>query len=124
MPMEHMAKMAMPHTGKMPVPLSEGSHMNEEQLAAEMFPQLEAVAVMRDLAWVTRVEIVVGSMHGVSAKELAEEFEHVFADTSFDDAVVEIVIVQPHEEIKAPGRDNMMIANGWELLITKMEGRK
>lgn len=102
----------------------EGSRVNEEQLAAEMFPELEAVAVMRDLAWVTRVEIIVGSMHGVSAKELAEEFERVFADTNFDDAVVEIVIVQPQQEIKAPGRDDMMIANGWELLITKMEGRK
>ena len=107
----------------MPVPLSEGSHVNEQRLAAEMFPELEAVAVMRDLAWVTRVAIVVGSMYGVSAEGLAEEFERVFVDTSFDDAAVEIVIVQPQEEIKAPGRDDMMIANGWELLITKMEGR-
>ncbi len=98
--------------------------MNEQRLAAEMFPELEAVATMRGLTWVTRVEIVVGSMHGVSAKGLAEEFERVFWDTSFDDAVVEIVIVQPQEEIKAPGRDDTMTTNGWELLVTKMEGRK
>ena len=98
--------------------------MNEQRLAAEMFPELEAVAVMRDLTWVTRVTMIVGSMHGVSAKGLAEEFERVFEETNFDDAVVEIVIVQPQEEIKAPGRDDMMTANGWELLIAKMEGKK
>jgi Zn finger protein HypA/HybF involved in hydrogenase expression len=102
----------------------EGSHVNERRLAEEMFPELEAVAVMRGLTWVTRVEMIVGLMHGVSAEGLAEEFERVFEDTNFDDAIIEIVIVQPQEEIKAPGRDDMMIANGWELLITKMEGRK
>jgi Zn finger protein HypA/HybF involved in hydrogenase expression len=98
--------------------------MNEQQLAADLFAQLKAVAVMRDLTWVTRVEMIVGSMHGVLAKGLAEEFERVFKDTNFEDARVEIVIVRPQEEIQAPGRDEIMTTNGWELLIAKMEGRK
>ena len=98
--------------------------MNEQRLAAEMLPELEVIAGMRGLTWVTRVTLIVGSMHGVSATSLAEEFERVFADTNFDDARVEIVIVQPQEEIKAPGRADTMTTNGWELLISKMEGRK
>ena len=98
--------------------------MNEQQLAADLFAQLKAVAEMRDLTWITRVEMIVGSMHGVSAKGLADEFERVFEGTNFEDARVELVIVQPQEEIQAPGRDDTMTTNGWELLIAKMEGRK
>jgi Zn finger protein HypA/HybF involved in hydrogenase expression len=89
-----------------------------------MLPELQVIASRMGFAWVTRVELIVGSIHGVPADGLAEEFENAFECTSFEGAVVEVVIVRPQEEIKSPGRDDTMTTTGWEMLVRKMEGKK
>ena len=89
-----------------------------------MFPELQAIASRMGLAWITRLELIIGAMHEVAAEELARQFEACFEGTSFEDARVEIVIVQPDQTISAPGRSDTLTATGWEILIRKMEGRQ
>ncbi len=67
-----------------------------------MFPELQAIASRMGLAWITRLELIIGAMHEVAAEELARQFEACFEGTSFEDARVEIVIVQPDQTISAP----------------------
>ena len=98
--------------------------MRQNDLARGMFAQLQSIAGINGLTWITHVELVVGTKHGVSAEGLADDFEGAFEGTNFEGAEVEIRIVGPMEEIKSPGRDEMMTTNGWELLITKLDGRR
>jgi Zn finger protein HypA/HybF involved in hydrogenase expression len=98
--------------------------MDERTLAADMLSQLQAIAGRSGYTWITRVEMVVGSLHGAAAETLVESLEDVFEGTQFEGAIVEVTLVGPQEEIKAPGRDDMMTTSGWELLITRIEGRK
>lgn len=98
--------------------------MHEHALARELWPQVRSIAASSGFARVTYVEMIVGLLHGVSADFLARSFEHAFQGSSFEGADVEITIVAPGEEFRAPGRSDTQIANGWELLIVRIEGDK
>ena len=95
--------------------------MHEHGLARELWPQLKALADEKQLTKVTRVEMIVGMLHGVSADFLAHSFEHAFEGTSFEGAVTEITVVDPGDSIPAEGGTSAT-ATGWELMITRMEG--
>jgi len=98
--------------------------MHEHGLARDLWPQLRKIAERSGFVQVTRIDMIVGSLHGVAADFLAHSFEHAFAGSSFAGARVEITIADPGQEFRAPGRSDRMTANGWELLITRIEGQK
>ena len=98
--------------------------MHEHGLAKELFPQIKQIAANGGFLKVTRVDLTVGSLHGVSAELLEHSFEHAFAGTRFEGAAVNVTAVDPGDEFRAPGRSDQMRANGWELLITRIEGDK
>ena len=96
--------------------------MHEHGLARDLWPQLEQIATTKGFATVTRVEMVVGMLHGVTGEFLSHSFEHVFEGTSFAGAAVAIRVVDPGEEFAPPNQDEPVTANGWELFVTGMEG--
>jgi len=98
--------------------------MHEHGLAKELLPQIERIAASRGFVKVTRVEMIVGSLHGVKADFLAHSFEHAFESGPFEGAEVAIRLVEPGESFTPSGADEPMTANGWELLITGIEGEK
>ncbi|MFW6132257.1 MAG: hydrogenase/urease maturation nickel metallochaperone HypA [Planctomycetota bacterium] len=101
--------------------------MHEHGLAKELWPQVRQVAENQGFRRVTRIEMTVGALHGVSADFLAHSFEHAFeADDSgrFADAAVDVATVEPGQTLTAPGADEPQTANGWELMITRIEGDK
>ncbi len=98
--------------------------MHEHGLAKELWPQLKAIAERGGFVKITRVDMMVGALHAVSADFLAHSFEHAFEGTNFQDAAMNIVVVDPGEEYSAPGRSDTAKANGWELLISRIEGDK
>jgi len=96
--------------------------MHEHSLAKEIWPQLQQIAASKGLVRVTCVEMTVGMLHGVSADFLEHSLGHAFEGTGFEGAVVNITVVDPGQEYDLPGTDDPQTANGWELLISKMEG--
>jgi hypothetical protein len=98
--------------------------MHEHGLARELWPQLKQVADRAGFERVTRVEMIVGSLHGVSADFLAHSFEHAFEGTNFEGAEIQIDLVDPGDQVDAPGRSDTMVANGFDLVIKRIEGRK
>ena len=98
--------------------------MHEHGLAKELWPQMKALAEERGFKTVSRVEMVVGSLHGVTSDFLAHSFEHAFEGTNFEGAPVEITLVDPAESFTPAGAEKPMVANGWELMITAIEGEK
>jgi len=96
--------------------------MHEHSLAKEIWPQLRQIAENKGLVCVTRVEMTVGMLHGVSADFLAHSLGHAFEGTGFAGAVVNVTVVDPGRQYDLPGADEPQTANGWELLISKMEG--
>jgi Zn finger protein HypA/HybF involved in hydrogenase expression len=98
--------------------------MHEHGLAKELWPQLQAIAETKGLRRVVYVEMIVGMLHGVTADTLEHSFGHAFAGSSFDGADVEIRVVDPGEEYVSPGTDEKVAANGWELLIVRLEGQE
>jgi len=96
--------------------------MHEHGLAKDFWPQLKGIAEINALSKVTRLEMIVGMLHGVSGEVLSHSFEHVFEGTIFEGAAVQITVVDPGQEFTPPGADESMTANGWELLVTRMEG--
>ena len=95
--------------------------MHEHGLAKELWPQLQQIARQKGLTRVRRLEMIVGLLHGVSADFLAHSFEHAFEGSSFEGARVEITIVEPGQEFVV--RDGQAAtANGWEILVTVIEG--
>ena len=98
--------------------------MHEHGLAKELWPQLQKIAESQEFARVTSIEMIVGSLHGVSADFLAHSFEHAFEGSNFEGATVQITIVDPDDEYAVPPADEQAVATGWELLVTRIEGDK
>ena len=96
--------------------------MHEHSLARELWPQLKQIAEAKGLARVTRVEMVVGMLHGVSGEFLEHSFQHAFQGTSFEGAEMAITVVEPGQTMSVGGENTT--ANGWELLITRIEGEQ
>ena len=96
--------------------------MHEHGLAKELFPQMLKIAEDGGFVKVTRVEMVVGSLHGATGEFLAHSFEHAFDGTDFEGAKVDIRIVDPGERFTPSGAAESTTANGWELAITRIEG--
>jgi Zn finger protein HypA/HybF involved in hydrogenase expression len=97
--------------------------MHEHGLAKELWPQLRRLAKEKGLSRVTRVEMVIGTLHGVSGDFLAHSFEHAFEGSGFAGAEVRITIVDPGQDIRLPGAARSRTASGWELMVTGMEGQ-
>ena len=98
--------------------------MHEHGLAKELFPQLQNIAKNEGFERVTRIDMIVGTLHGVSPDFLAHSFEHAFEGTNFEGAVVHIQTVDPQEEFTPPNSDQPTVAHGWELLINRIEGEQ
>jgi len=98
--------------------------MHEHGLAKELWPQVKKIADDGGFLKVTRVEMTVGMLHGVSADFLAHSFDHAYEGTYFEGATTDIRIVEPGERFTPPGETAERTADGWELLITKIEGEK
>ena len=98
--------------------------MHEHGLAKDLWPQLRQIAENSGFLTVTRVDMTVGSLHGVSAEFLAHSFQHAFEGSMFDGAAVNITIIDPGCDFRPPGRSDHTIATGWEILITRLEGEK
>ena len=96
--------------------------MHEHQLTRELFPQMEQIAETRGFVKVTRMEMTVGSLHGVSGEFLEHSFQHAFEKTSFEGAEMRVTVVDPADKFSAPGQPEELTATGWELLITLIEG--
>ena len=96
--------------------------MHEHGLAKELWPQLQGIAEINGLARVRRIDMIVGMLHGVSAELLAHSFEHAFEGTNFAGTKMEIAVVEPGQEYACPGASEPSTANGWELLIIRIEG--
>ena len=99
--------------------------MHEHGLAKELWPQMQQAARSSGFAKVTRVDMIVGGLHGVSADFLAHSLrEHAFGGTIFEGAELNIALVDPAEELAVPGQPGRLTASGWELMITRIEGDK
>lgn len=96
--------------------------MHESGLARELWPQLQQIAETRGIERVTRVEMIVGMLHGVSEEMLVHSFEHAFEGTNFQGARLEISVVEPGESFRPPGNSQRQTATGWELLVVRLEG--
>jgi len=98
--------------------------MHEHGFAKGLWPQLQRIAHRGGFRRVTRVDMTVGVLHGVSAEFLRHSFEHAFEGSNFEGATMDITIVEPGDGIIPPGRSEPTMANGWELLITRIEGEE
>ncbi|MBS3735255.1 MAG: hydrogenase maturation nickel metallochaperone HypA [Phycisphaerae bacterium] len=101
--------------------------MHEHGLARELWPQVRQIAENQGFSRVNRIEMTVGTLHGVSADFLAHSFEHAFEEDDtgrFDETTVAVTTVDPGEPVTNPGADAPQAANGWELMITRIEGDK
>jgi len=96
--------------------------MHEHGLARDLWPQLQRIAQDNGLVKVRRLEMIVGMLHGVSGDFLAHSFQHAFEGSDFEGAQVQITIVDPGQEFTVANSDRPVVANGWEILITKIEG--
>ncbi len=98
--------------------------MHEHGLAKELWPQLRQLAEAKDFAKVTRIDMIVGMLHGVSGDFLAHSFEHAFEDTNFEGAKVNVTVVDPGDKVPAGDEgDAPSAASGWELMVTRIEGQ-
>ena len=98
--------------------------MHEHGLAKELWPQIRRLAEDRGLKKVERVDLVVGSLHGVAGDFLSHSLHHAFEGTIFDGCDVRVSVVEPGEPIAAePGQPGGP-AGGWELMITRIEGSR
>jgi hypothetical protein len=96
----------------------------QQGLALDLMPQLKAIARNRGLARVTYVEMIVGVLHGVKGAALERDLAQAFRGTGFDGADVEVTMVVQGERFQPPGRGDLQVANGWELLVARIEGER
>jgi len=93
-------------------------------LAQDLLPQLQAIADGNGYRFVTRLELIVGSLHDTTAADLKSQLMEIFEGTVFEDVALDVTIVEPMQEIRAPGRDETVDASGWEVLIVRIEGTR
>lgn len=98
--------------------------MPDSSLAQDLIPQLQAIAQGNGYRFVTRLELIVGSLHATAAEELKAQLLAMFEETVFEDVSLEVTVVEPMQEIRAPGRDETVAASGWEVLIVRIEGSR
>jgi len=125
-PSRHMGETPMPrcepmsHAGETPAP--------RDDFIRGLLPQLQAVARLGNFTFVSRMQLFIGVHHGLTAVEISDQLEAAFAagkcGDAFDDVCLSILVTHPGEKLPAPGRSDTMIANGWEVLVAKMEGRR
>ena len=94
-----------------------------EDLAKNFWPQLKDIASAKGYRRVFRVEMIVGSLYG-SADSLTQQFRGLFPGSAFAGAQMQITIVQPGQTYKQPEHDEELTANGWDILITRLEGEE
>ena len=90
--------------------------MNEHRIAQDLMPQLQAIVRGGGFAFVTRLELMLGSRHGAVAELLEHRLEEMFAGTCFENAAIEVVVVEPMREAPAPGRSDTMTARIGQLV--------
>ncbi|MHC4983424.1 MAG: hydrogenase/urease maturation nickel metallochaperone HypA [Planctomycetota bacterium] len=98
--------------------------MHEHGLAKELLGQIEQIAASSRFVRVTRIEMVVGALHGATAEFLAHSFEHAFEGSALEGSGVAITVIDPGQKFTPPGAAAPVAATGWELLITRIEGEK
>jgi hypothetical protein len=102
--------------------------MTGDTFVRGLLPQLRAVGQLGEFTFVSRLRLIVGARHGLSAAEIVTQLEAAFAagqcGDAFDDVCLDVVITQPGDELPAPGRSDTMTATGWELLVANIEGRR
>ena len=98
--------------------------MHEHGLAKELWPELKQIAERGGFVTVSRVDMTVGSLHGISGELLAPSFAHAFEGTNFEGATVNVTVVDPGSRITAAGGSDRITTSGWELLVTRIEGQK
>ena len=98
--------------------------MHEHGLAKEIWPQMQRIAEANSFAKVTRVDMTIGSLHGVSTDLMVHSLaDHAFPGTIFAGAELNVSTVDPAETLSLPDQ-KPTDATGWELMITRMEGDK
>jgi len=95
--------------------------MREEGLVRDLLPQLERIAEDRELASVSRVEMIVGLLHGAAAERLVQTFEQAFEGTRLKGAKVAVTVVKPGQPYTAPRAERPCVASGWEIFICRVE---
>jgi hypothetical protein len=102
--------------------------MDRTDLANAFCEQLRSIAEWTDFTQISRVVITLGSCYGVSADAMADELDdrldRDFAGTKLDGAVVSVTLVEPGQRYRAPRRDDMHDATGYEMLIADIQGVK
>jgi len=98
--------------------------LNAEEVASTVWPQLRQIARNNEFAVVARVDLLLGGCYRIGPEELKREMEEKFHGSCFDGAAVHVGILEAGQEYQAPGRGERGVSNGWELLITHIEGRK
>jgi hypothetical protein len=99
--------------------------MHEHGLAKELWPQMQQIAADGGFVKVTGVDMVVGSLHMVQGDFLVHSFvDHAFGGTIFEGAEVNVRTVDPGERFTPAGSGEPRTADGWELMITRIEGDK
>lgn len=98
--------------------------MPERRLANELWPQLKDLAEIHGYLRVTRVDMIVGSLHGSSAETLADDFRKVFRGGAYQDADIRITLVTPGESYSVPNSEEPQQASGWDIQITAIEGER
>jgi len=99
--------------------------MHEHGLAKELWPEMQRIAAENGFSRVARVDMTVGSLHGVAGDFLAHSFvDHAFIGTMFEGAKLNVAVVDPGESFTPAGQNEAMTATGWELMITRIEGDK
>jgi len=83
---------------------------------------MQKIASGQGLTKVTGVELVVGMLHGVSADFFAHSLEHAFRGSIFQGSEIVVRVVEPGECFNIYGSSEPQLANGWELMITKIQG--
>ena len=101
--------------------------MDAVSLASQFVEQLRQIVEATPFPHIRRVEMTLGALYGIAAKDLEMCFDDVFdsepADSRLAGAVIEITVVQAGQTFAAPLLDDAtQTANGWELLITNIEG--
>ena len=98
--------------------------MNRQSLAVEIWSQVQQIASARGLVRVTRIDLTVGRSLGLPADALAVSFVESFRGSGMQGADLHILIVDAGQPFLPPDCDEQAVANGFELLVTRIEGQE